>query len=271
MDVPPGRAVSLAALVDYSQPTLEGKVAIVTGAGRGIGRAVAEVLAQRGVRVVATGRTWSDLESLQDELGATGRRIEVVAGDVGSRPDVERAVTTAVEMFGGMDILVNNAQSLTFNESVLDITDESLEVPFRSGLLGTLYFMQTCYPHLKSRGGGSIVNFGSATALQGRPGFGSYVVAKEAIRGLTRIAAKEWGPDNIRVNVILPSALTDGTREWVARDPVGAERAIMAVPLQRIGDPALDIARAIAALVSDDFGYLTGATVNLDGGSMLIN
>jgi NAD(P)-dependent dehydrogenase (short-subunit alcohol dehydrogenase family) len=257
-------------MTDYSQPSLEGKVAIITGAGQGVGRAIAQVFAQRGVKLVVTGRTPSKLESLRDEL-RDSTSIEIVPGDVGSRDDVNRAVETAAETYGGIDILVNNAQSLAFNEPVLAVTDESLEVPFRSGLLGSLYFMQACHPHLKARGGGSIVNFGSATAVHGMVGFCAYAITKEAVRGLTRIAAKEWGPDNIRVNTILPAALTDGTREWLDQDPVAKEAAIMAVPLRRVGDPALDIGRAVAALVGDDLSYLTGATVDLDGGAMLIN
>jgi 2-hydroxycyclohexanecarboxyl-CoA dehydrogenase len=250
---------------------LDGKTAIVTGAGQGLGRAIATVLAERGVSLVVNGRVPAKLESLQEEIRAKGGQIEIVPGDVGSRYDVARLVDCAVTSFGGIDILVNNAQTTSFNVSVLALDEEALKLPFRSGLLGTLYCMQACYPHLKARGGGSIVNFGSSTALSGDPGFAAYIIAKEGIRGLSRIAAQEWGPDGIRVNVICPAGLTDGTREWMKSYPLAFEQAMQGIPLRRIGDPMDDIGRAVAALADDDLGYLTGATLMLDGGHLMIN
>jgi NAD(P)-dependent dehydrogenase (short-subunit alcohol dehydrogenase family) len=251
--------------------SLAEKTAIVTGAGQGLGRGIALVLAGRGASVVLTGRTPSKLEAVQAEIRAVGGRAEMVPGDVGSRADVARMVQHTVDRFGGVDILVNNAQSLAFDVPVLELTDEGLEIPFRSGLLGTLYAMQACYPHLKSRGGGSIVNFGSSVGVDGTPGFVGYAITKEGIRGLTRTAAREWGRDGIRVNVICPAGLTDGTREFLEQHPDLFADQEDRIPLRRIGDPVLDIGRAVAALVSDDLSYLTGATLMLDGGSTLIN
>jgi NAD(P)-dependent dehydrogenase (short-subunit alcohol dehydrogenase family) len=251
--------------------TLAGKVAIITGASYGLGRETAKVFAERGAKVVVTGRTAANLESLRDEIGATGAAIEIAPGDVGVREDVERAVQTAVDAFGGVDVLVNNAQSLTSDEPILTLTDERVLYPMRNGLFGTLYFMQACHPHLKARGGGSIINYGSAAAVGGLAGFAAYAMAKEAIRGLTRVAATEWGPDNIRVNLILPSGLTEGTKVHLEAHPEMLVQLANGVPLGRIGDPALDIGAAVAALASDELRYLTGATLNLDGGSNYIN
>jgi len=251
--------------------TLRGKVAIVTGAGQGLGKGIAKVLAGRGVSLVVTGRTASKLEALQEEIRAAGGAIEIVPGDVGVRADVQRAVDTCIETYGGLDALVNNAQTLDLSTPLLTLTDEQIELPMRSGLYGSLYFMQACYPHLKARGGGSIVNFGSAAGLDGIIGLGPYGMAKEAVRGLTKTAAREWGPDNIRVNVICPSGLTEAVREMMEQQPAMFEGRIQQVPMRRIGDPEKDIGGAVAALIDDDLAYLTGATINLDGGSKFIN
>lgn len=250
---------------------LEGKVAIVTGAGQGLGRGIARVLAGRGAKVVLNGRTRAKLESVAAEIESSGGECTAVVGDVGSRGDVQALVDRAVELFGGIDILINNAQASSPDVSVLAITDEELELTFRSGPIGSLYCMQACHPQMKARGGGSVVNFGSSTAVAGDPGFGGYVMAKEAIRGLTRIAAKEWGSDGIRVNVICPAAMSPSAAAFAEADPARFQRVLRAIPLGRFGDPMSDIGRAVAALVGDDLYFLTGATLMLDGGRLLIS
>jgi 2-hydroxycyclohexanecarboxyl-CoA dehydrogenase len=253
------------------EATLTGKVAIVTGAGQGLGRGIALVLAQRGASVVLNGRTPSKLDAVAGEIEAIGGSCALSPGDVGDRVAVEEMVRVAAERFGGIDILINNAQSSTPGISVLGLTDDELEPTFRSGALGSLYAMQACYPHMKSRGGGSVVNFGSSTAVAGDPGFAAYVMTKEAIRGLSRIAAKEWGPDGIRVNVICPAAMSPSAAEFAQADPARFQRVLRGIPLGRFGDPVTDIGRAVAALVSGDLSYLTGATIMLDGGRLLIS
>ncbi len=250
---------------------LEGKTAIVTGAGQGLGRGIALVLAERGASVVLNGRTRSKLEVVKAEIDGAGGTCVISPGDVGERLDVDRMVSTALDAFGGIDILVNNAQASTPDVSVLGITDKDMDLTFRSGALGSLFAMQACHPHLKARGGGSVVNFGSSTAVTGDPGFAAYVMTKEAIRGLTRIAAKEWGADGIRVNVVCPAAMSPSAAEFAARDQVRFQRVLRSIPLGRFGDPVADIGRAVAALVSDDLSFLTGATLMLDGGRLLIS
>ena len=250
---------------------LAGRTAIVTGAGQGLGRGIALVLAERGAAVVLNGRTSAKLEAVKAEIDAAGGRCVTAFGDIGVRADVGRVVETALAAFGGIDILVNNAQASTPDVSVLGVTDENLELTFRSGALGTLFAMQACHPHLKARGGGSIVNFGSSTALAGDAGFAAYIMTKEAIRGLSRIAAKEWGPDGIRVNVICPAAMSPSAQAFAERSPARFARVVRGIPLGRFGDPVADVGRAVAALVSDDFSFLTGATLMLDGGRLLIN
>jgi 2-hydroxycyclohexanecarboxyl-CoA dehydrogenase len=240
---------------------LAGKVALVTGAGQGLGRAIAIVLAARGCSVTITGRTPDKLDAVVDEIRAAGGIARAVPGDVDA----------TVSEYGGLDILVNNAQTPpTPGVKVVDIDDELLERTFRSGAVGTLYAMQAAHPHLVARGGGSIVNFGSSTSITGDRGFGAYVITKEAIRGLTRVAANEWGRDGIRVNVVCPAGMSPSAAAMRDANPEWWERVVRQIPLGRMGDEFDDIAAAIAALCSDDFRFLTGATILLDGGRLLV-
>jgi 2-hydroxycyclohexanecarboxyl-CoA dehydrogenase len=248
---------------------LAGKTAIVTGGGQGIGRAVARALADRGAQVVISGRTQGKLDAVVGEIGASGGTAVAIVGNVADRDFAGATVAKAVDAFGGVDILVNNAQTSVSGVRVKDIDEDTLRVVFGSGAQGTLYMMQACHPVMKGRGGGCIVNFGSSTAITGDPGFGAYVMTKEAIRGLSRVAAREWGRDNIRVNVICPAALTSSATEFRDNHPDAFAQMLKTVPLGRIGDEVDDIAHAIAALAGDDFRYLTGATLMLDGGRLL--
>lgn len=243
---------------------LAGRVALVTGAGQGIGRAVARSMAREGAAVVVSGRRPEPLDAVVKELAEMGARAFAVPGDVGVRADSERMVAAAVAEFGAVDILVNNAQS-SVQARLERTTDADVEVAWRSGALGTLYCMQACLPHMKARGG-SIVNFGSSTAVNGDVTFGSYAMAKEAIRGLSRVAAREWGRYGIRVNVICPTATTPASEEFREAHPERYAAVIREIPLGRFGDPEADIGRAVVSLVGDDMSYLTGATLMLGGG-----
>ena len=173
-------------------------------------------------------------------------------------------VAETVAAYGRLDALVNNAQS-SVQRFLTDTTDDDVMLAFRSGALGTLYTMQAAFPHLKERGG-SIVNFGSSTAITGDASFGSYAMAKEAIRGLSRVAATEWGRYGIRVNTVVPSAMSPAAEEWRDRHPETFAAHVKHTPLGRLGDCEADIGRAVAALVSDDMQYLTGGTLMLGGG-----
>jgi 2-hydroxycyclohexanecarboxyl-CoA dehydrogenase len=248
---------------------LTGKTAIVTGGGQGLGRAVARVLAGRGARVLISGRTEATLHRVVTEIRAGGGEAVFRVGDVADRRFADATATAAVDAFGGIDILVNNAQTSEPNVRVTDIAEETLQRVFGSGALGTLYAMQACHPVMKRRGGGCVVNFGSSTAITGDPGFGAYVMTKEAIRGLSRVAAREWGRDNIRVNVVCPAALTESAADFRDAHPEAFGQMLKTVPLGRMGDEVEDIAHAVAALVDDDLRYLTGATLMLDGGRLV--
>ncbi len=241
----------------------------MTGGGQGIGRAIALVLAERGAAVVVTGRTRKTIDAVAAEIEDRGGAALAIAGDVGARADVEATVARTVERFDGIDILVNNAQTPPTTGPLLDLDDANFERTFRSGALGSLYFMQACHPHLQARGGGSIVNLGSSTSITADRGFAPYVMTKEAIRGLTRVAANEWGPDGIRVNVVCPAAMSPSAARFRDDDPDRWARVVRQIPLGRMGRPA-DIAAAVAALCGDDLRFLTGATLLLDGGRLLV-
>jgi NAD(P)-dependent dehydrogenase (short-subunit alcohol dehydrogenase family) len=248
---------------------LNGKVALVTGAGQGVGRGIALALAAEGAAVAITGRTESKLRAVTEEIEGRGGRVHAVTGDVGERADIERMVTECVDVLGGLDILVNNAQSMV--QRLLEkTTAEDIDLAYRSGPLATFNAMQAALPHLRAHGG-NIVNLGSSTAVEGDPTFGSYAMAKEAIRGLSRVAAREWGPYGIRVNTVCPAALSPAAEAYLAADPDRLTALMASIPLGRLGDPEQDIGRAVAALVSDDMSYLTGATLMLCGGRTLIS
>ena len=244
---------------------LDGKVAIVTGAGQGVGRGIALALAKEGAAVTVTGRTESKLVSTCEAIADVGGRALAVAADVNEAADIARIVDRTVAAFGGIDILVNNAQEVPLG-SLLDVTDEAFMRGFTSGPLASFRLMKACHPHLKVRGG-SIINLATSAAKRwDLSGYGCYAAVKQATRSLTRAAAAEWGPDGIRVNTIAPHALSPGLEGWIQARPEEAAAFFKTIPLRRIGDCEQDIGRAVVMLVGPDAGYLTGATIPLDGG-----
>jgi 2-hydroxycyclohexanecarboxyl-CoA dehydrogenase len=245
--------------------SLRGKRALVTGAGQGIGRGIALALADAGAAVIVAGRTLEKVEKVAAEIRAEGGEALGVRCDVGVQADVDVLFDDTVASFGGLDVLVNNAQSTPPNRRLQDIPADDVELALRTGPVATLRCMQAAFPHLREHGG-SIVNLGSNTAIEGAPLFGAYAMAKEGIRGVSRVAAKEWGRFGIRVNVICPFGDSPSAVEFNQAHPDAAQAILRSTALRRMGDCRDDIGRAVAALVSDDMGYLTGATLMLDGG-----
>ena len=248
---------------------LAGKVAIVTGGGQGIGLGIARSFAAEGAALVITGRTEAKLQAVVPELEKLGARVALCAGDARRREDAERAVAAAVGRFGRLDILVNNAQSSKPGTPLEESDDETIRLTIESGLYGTIHHMQAAFPHLKLQGG-SIINFGSREGIFGGAGFGIYAATKEAIRGVSRVAAREWGKHGIRVNVLCPAALSPIAVKYLAEHPEQAEMYRKEISLGRFGDPEQDIGPAALFLASDDSRYITGQTINVDGGQMML-
>jgi NAD(P)-dependent dehydrogenase (short-subunit alcohol dehydrogenase family) len=247
---------------------LQDKVAIVTGAGQGVGRGVALALAAEGATVMLTGRTQAKLDAVEEKITGRGGRAATVVGDVKLLADIERCVAETVRRFGSIDILVNNAQEVPMGY-LLEVEDEAVQAGLASGPLATLRFMRLCHPYL--RGGGAIVNMASGAGVRPDPiRRGAYAAAKEAIRALTRAAAVEWGPDGIRVNAVLPYAMSPALERLSLEHPEEFDARRHTNPMRRIGDPELDIGRAVVFLVGPDGGYITGASIPVDGGNAFV-
>jgi NAD(P)-dependent dehydrogenase (short-subunit alcohol dehydrogenase family) len=251
---------------------LAGRVAVVTGAGQGIGRAIAAALGDEGAAVALLGRTLHKVVDASKELADKGNRVLAIECDVSDRGAVTDAVAETLDAFGHIDILINNAQggALGVDKPTLDLTDDDVLEFFRTGPLGTLHLMQAAFPALCESEHAVIVNLGSAIGVRGGSRQAAYSMAKEAIGGLSKSAAIEWGKHGIRVNVVCPAAWSPGAEAYRDQDPARWEQVQRSIPLRRFGDPYDDIGRAVVALVSDDLHYLTGATIMLDGGQVIL-
>jgi NAD(P)-dependent dehydrogenase (short-subunit alcohol dehydrogenase family) len=244
--------------------SVEGRVIIVTGSGQGVGRGMAHHLAKGGATVVVAEWNPEKMRRTCDELTEIGAPNLGVEVDIQQRDQIDAMVARTVDEFGRVDGLINNAQTFRPNAPVAEVDADDVDVFYRSGVLGTLWAMQAVYPHMKTAGWGRIVNFGSSMGRVGGEGFGAYNASKEAIRGLSRTAAREWAADGIIVNVIAPAAAPPRA--------VGSphyEEFMRTCPMHRNGDPELDIGPIALFLCSDACRFVTGHTFMVDGGSFL--
>jgi NAD(P)-dependent dehydrogenase (short-subunit alcohol dehydrogenase family) len=250
---------------------VQDRVVIVTGAGRGIGRGIARHLAGNGATVVAAEHRRKRLDEVLGDLAEIGRPHLGVECDVGQRDSIHAMVDEVVAAFGRVDAIVNNAQSFRPAMPLEDVTEADMDVLHRTGTLGTLWAMQAVFPHMKAARYGRIVNVGSANGIRGAAGFAPYNASKEAIRALTRTAAREWARHGIVANCYCPAASGhhDAPAEGdIRRDAWDA--MYLHHPMGRDGDPEDDVAPVVLFLCSPAAQWLNGETLMLDGGGYML-
>jgi NAD(P)-dependent dehydrogenase (short-subunit alcohol dehydrogenase family) len=247
---------------------LKDKVAIVTGAGQGIGRGIARRFAAEGARLVVAELRTSSGEAVAAELeGELKAEAIFVRTDVGQKPDVAAMVDATLKRFGRVDILVNNAWGGGTVSRLERKTDEDMEHGLRVGFHAVFWAMQAVFPHMRDQGGGRIVNLCSLNGVNAHMFTAEYNSAKEAVRALTRTAAREWAKHNILANVICPAAASPAYVAFAQAAPENAAEMLKQNPMGRMGDPELDIGGVALFLASDDSRYVTGNTIFADGGS----
>jgi NAD(P)-dependent dehydrogenase (short-subunit alcohol dehydrogenase family) len=250
---------------------LEGRVVVVTGASRGVGRGIARHLAGRGVKLAVSARNRSGLDDLTDELADLGAAHVARAVDAADRDATFALVDAALDAFGTLDGIVANAQTSANHVGVEHISEDDLDVTFAAGAKGTLWLMQAAFPHLEAKGRGRIVTLGSNAALEGVATYGAYSAAKEAIRALTRTAATEWGRFGITVNCVCPVSVRHHTPGLDEPEALARfERSFSRQPIPHDGDLEHDIAPVVAFLLSDASAFVTGQTLMADGGRIML-
>lgn len=258
---------------------LKDKVAIITGAGKAvledgrcgsIGYGIATAYAKEGANLVITGRNVQKLLDAKTELEEKySIKVLAIQADISPKQNneevVQNVVNKAIEEFGRIDVLINNAQASASGVPLAEHTTEQFELAMYSGLYAAFYYMKACYPHL-AKTQGSVINFASGAGLFGNYGQCSYAAAKEGIRGLSRVAATEWAKDNINVNIVCPLAWTAQLEKFEKAYPDAFKANVKTPPIGHFGDSEMEIGRVCVQLASPDFKFMTGETLTLEGG-----
>lgn len=245
---------------------LEGKIAIITGAAGGIGKGIATAYVKEGATVAIIDLNAEAGNQTIKELQEYAPESIFIQADLTEHDKLAGIVKTIADKFGKIDILVNNAHASRMN-SIADTTQQDFDLSFGTGFYPTFYFMQAALPYLKETKG-NIINFASGAGINGDVNQVSYAVAKEAIRAATRVAANEFGPFGINVNIIAPIAKSPGLIEWAEENPEYYQGMLAKIPMRRLGELENDIGRVAVFLASEDSAYITGQTIMVDGGSI---
>ncbi|MER2007612.1 MAG: SDR family oxidoreductase [Psychrobacillus sp.] len=247
---------------------LKDKVVIITGGAGGIGLGMAKSMAKEGAILA--------IVDVNEESGQKGLKVlqefspksMFLKADLMDKEKLPSIVETVVEKYGKLDVLVNNAHA-SKQVTIEETTQADLDLSFGTGFYPTFYLMQAALPYLKETKG-NVINFASGAGLAGHETQAAYAAAKEAIRGVSRVAANEWGRFGINVNLISPIANSEGVQAWAKAQPEYYEAVRSKIPLGRFGDVEEDIGRVAVFLASDDSQYITGQTLMVDGGSIML-
>lgn len=248
------------------QGRLAGRAAIITGAGDGIGLGMAKRFAAEGAAILVAEFNEDTGVAAADALRASGANAEFFRCDVTHQAQVEDMVATCAQLFGSVDILVNNAYRGMGYGRVQNMPDEQFEYGFKINFWAAKWSMMAAFPHMKGRGWGRIINVASLNGVNAHIGTADYNISKEALRALTRTAAREWAPYGICANIICPAAVSSSFRKFSEGQPELAAAMAAANPMGRMGDPEKDIGGVALFLASEDARYLTGNTLFVDGG-----
>ncbi|MDF3312125.1 SDR family NAD(P)-dependent oxidoreductase [Rhodococcus sp. T2V] len=247
-----------------------GQSAIITGGGRGIGLAIARAFVKEGIAVTITDIDQGALDTARKELESTvtGARVMPILSDAKDPAGATEVVRLTVDEFGRLDILVNNAQQFNASKPLIELTAEDFATAYESGVFATWRYMVAAYPHLKATKG-TVINMGSGAGVMAQPQQGAYGSNKEAIRGLTRIAAREWGCDDITVNAISPRVHSIESERFLREYPDQVAEVLKSSALGRFGDPEVNVGGTCVFLASPAGKFMTGATLEVNGGGAI--
>jgi NAD(P)-dependent dehydrogenase (short-subunit alcohol dehydrogenase family) len=249
-----------------NEPDLTGKVAIVTGGGKGIGRSIALALAQCGAKVVVAARTTAEIEAVADEIRASGGEATAQVTDITLGDQIDALVGAAVNSFGGVHILVNNA-ARSFFRPLMDLREDGFDKIFDTNVKGTFLLSRSAAKVMMGQGGGRIVNITTVGAVRGGAMMGVYHASKAAVKMLTMCMAVEWAPFNILVNAVGPGLTRTHFSQPIWANPEVERQLVTRVPMARLAEPE-DIVGAVLFLCSDASRFITGQSLYVDGGTL---
>ncbi|MFP7761679.1 SDR family NAD(P)-dependent oxidoreductase [Marisediminicola sp. LYQ85] len=254
---------------------LDGKVVLITGCSSGLGKQQALRMADEGAALAICARSEEKLAETRRVCEERGAEVLAMTVDITDYDSLASFVGATAERFGTIDVLVNNAHTITIPAPFLEKTIEHLDIEMRSSVYAYWHLMKLCFAHMRDKpgAGASIINFASEAAIAGDAFYAPYAASKEAVRGLSRVVAREWGVHNIRVNTVCPNGMTENVSEGLATlEPAVQEhvrKAFVANPFGRAGDAFADVAPVIVFLASDDSHWITGQNLHADGGALI--